>query len=166
MQTLQKRTVKRRGFTIIELLVVISIIAVIATFAIGAAMKSMQQSRRKRVSATIKVLEMALMSYRAQENKWTFDLSDMQHDNNSDFYFVDGKNNAVVFKKLLSSTTKYLDGSGLYTAVNGRMTVKQALEKGLTDIPIGYPDPGDPNTFKYFTVRYYPLTDRVVVTTP
>ncbi len=167
MKTVTDRKQRRRyGFTIIELLVVISIIAIIATFAIGAAMKSVRQSREKRVTATIQILQMALMSYRAQENKWPFDLSDLEHDNNSDYYSAAGENNAVVFKKLLSSDTKYLDGSGLYTAINGRMTVKKARENGLTSIPIGYPDPSNQDTFKYFTVKYYPLTDRVVVSKP
>jgi hypothetical protein len=59
-----------------------------------------------------------------------------------------------------------LDGSGLYTAIKGRMTVKQAIEKGLTDIPIGYPDPTHPDTFKYFKVTYHSLTDQIEIERP
>ena len=40
---------RRRGFTILELLVVISIMAIIATLATGAAIKAVKQSRNKRI---------------------------------------------------------------------------------------------------------------------
>jgi len=62
----------RRGFTIVELLVVISIMAVLATLATGAALKSIQQSRRKRVDMTAKSLEAALMGYRALKGEWPY----------------------------------------------------------------------------------------------
>lgn len=160
--------ITRRGFTILELLIVISIIAIIATFATGAALKSIKNSRVKRVDAMRQVLEMALVSYRAQENEWPFTLKDLNQDTgDNNIYWAKGNKNAVVFKKLLSSkSTIYFDYSGLMTAVSGRMTVKQALEKGLTDIPIGYPDPDNPGTFKYYNVEYLVLTDTVKVVKP
>ena len=63
---------QRRGFTIVELLVVISIMAVLATLATGAALKSIKQSRSKRVDMTAKSLEAALMNYRALKGKWPY----------------------------------------------------------------------------------------------
>jgi prepilin-type N-terminal cleavage/methylation domain-containing protein len=63
---------QRRGFTIVELLVVISIMAVLATLATGAALKSIKQSRSKRVDMTAKSLEAALMNYRALKGEWPY----------------------------------------------------------------------------------------------
>jgi hypothetical protein len=146
-----------------ELLVVISIIAISATFAIGAAMKSVRQSREKRVTATIQISPNGADDLSRPREQMAFDLSDLEHDKIRIITLPQGENNAVVFKKLLSSVTKYLDGSGLYTAINGRMTVKKAQrerthlhsDRVSRSLQSGY--------FKYFTVKYYPLTDRVVV---
>lgn len=165
MRDAQKRTITRRGFTILELLIVISIMAMLATLATGAALKAIKQSRTKRISATITALEMALMNYRAQENKWPFDIGSLEKTSDG-YYWAKGQNNAAVFRAMFTSSTVYLDGSALMTNVKGRMTVKQALEKGINNIPIGYPDPENPNVFKYFNVRYAPLTDSVKVLTP
>lgn len=158
----------RRGFTILELLIVISIMAIIATFATGAALKSIKNSRSKRADTMRQVLEMAIINYRAQENEWPFTLTELDQDtSDNNIYWAKGSKNAVVFKKLLTSTsTVYLDGSGLMTAVNGRMSVKKARESGLSDIPIGYPDPDNSNVFKYYNVKYLALTDTVKVERP
>jgi len=164
----REKKITRRGFTILELLMVISIMAVIATFATGAALKSIKNSRSKRADTMRQVLEMAIINYRAQENEWPFKIADLEQDKtDSNIYWAKGAKNAIVFRKLLTSTsTVYLDGSGLMTAVSGRMTVKTARENGLSDIPIGYPDPDNPNTFKYYNVKYLALTDTVKVEKP
>ena len=162
--TVKHTTNTKRGFTILELLIVISIMAVIATLATGAALKAVKQSRNRRIDATIVALEAALSNYRAQENQWPIEVKDSDGDGYDKRV---GMDNATVFKKLLkpgSGGTKYLDGSALLTRVKGkRLTVKQALDKGIADIAIGYPDPNDPNTFKYFTVTFNLVTDSVNV---
>lgn len=156
---------QRHGFTIVELLVVISIIAVVATLATGAAMKSIRKVRDKKIDAMAQALEMALQNYRTRENQWPFTLSQLTLDPKTNDYFAYSNKNYVAFQKLLTSSTKYLDTSSLTTVVEGRMSVQQALEKdSSSQISIGYPDPGNTANFQYFTVRYYPLTDRVKVT--
>ncbi|HRR34605.1 MAG TPA: type II secretion system protein [Kiritimatiellia bacterium] len=72
--TRSQKQAQRRGFTIVELLVVISIMAVLATLATGAAIKSIRQSRNKRVEMTAKSLEAALMGYRALKGGWPEDV--------------------------------------------------------------------------------------------
>lgn len=156
---------RRCGFTILELLIVISIIAVVATLATGAAVKTIRKVRDKKIDTTIETLQMALQSYRTRENQWPFQLSQLEQDNKTQDYWAYSNKNYVVFQKMLSSetTTKYLDTSSLTTAIKGRMSVQEAVEKKLPQIPIGYPDPVDTSQFRYFTVRYYPLTDRIKV---
>jgi len=164
MNTGKNTDLTRRGFTILELLIVISIMALLATLATGAALKAMANGRKKKVDAMITALETGLSNYRARENKWPFELNGKLE--NDGCYWWRDKDNAYVFKDMLSSSTVYLDSSALLTSVKGRMSVRQALEKGVTSIPIGYPDPDNPNSFKYFNVRYAPLTDTVKVMKP
>lgn len=160
----------RRGFTILELLVVISIMAIIATLAVGAASKSIKQSRSKRIDAMITSLEIALQNYRAQNNEWPFSISDLAQDRKDpNLYWSHGVQNIEVFKKMYHgaagpSRTVYLDASALFTVVNGkRMTLRAALELRRVDAPLGYPVPNDTSKFAFFCVRYAPLTDTVKV---
>lgn len=165
----RENRITRRGFTILELLIVVSIIAIIATFATGAALKSVKNSRSKRADAMQQILEMAIVNYRAQENEWPFALTELEQDSSdANVYWAKAEKNKIVFKKMLASTrTVYLDASGLLTKVNGgRMTVKKALEKGYSDIPMGYIEPANSETFTFFNVKYLALTDTVKVQRP
>jgi prepilin-type N-terminal cleavage/methylation domain-containing protein len=160
----------RRGFTMLELLVVISIMAILATLAVGAASKAIKQSRSKRIDAMIMGLQVALQNYRAQENEWPFSLSDLipgRGDGNP--YWCHGADNYKIFKKMYhgaagESRTVFLDASALFTIVDSeRMTLRSALELRRTNAPLGYPLPNDTSVFKFFCVCYQPLTDTVKV---
>ena len=159
----------QRGFTIVELLVVIAVMSVLATLVTGAAMKAIKQSRERRVEATIKGLEMALMNFRARENCWPVTLKQSGNDSSIWFHGVD---NAEVFKKLIAGgsdgTTRYLDGAALIVSVNGqRMSLFKALEKSKSsDKAIGYALPANQNVFGCFCVEFNPLTDSVKVHRP
>ncbi len=162
----------RGGFTMLELLIVISIIAILALLATGAAMKSLKGSRHRRADATARALELALQNYRATENEWPFAISDFDPPNNSRDpirYWLHGKNNNKAFKKLFhgragQSKTAYLEASSLLTISQGkRITLKAALELGRTDMAIGYPLPDNVNRFCFYCICYNPLTDTVKV---
>ena len=170
---------QRRGFTIIELLVVVAIMAVIATLATGAAIKSVKQNRNKRIDTMAKALEMSLVNYRALYGKWPVDfVGDYKGDLDKDGVKIVLKGdvkNAAVFKEILNAVRQnraLLDTSALLTRVKGsQMSVRDALAKYPgSDIPIGYPDhepkPDDPpqyKMFKYYTVEYYLTTESVKV---
>ena len=161
-----RNKITRRGFTILEMLVVVAVMAIIATLATGAAPKSLKVMRRRRIAATVSVLEAALNNYRAQENKWPFSISQMQHVSaKSPLYRASGEKNAVAFEELLNKDISLLgDTSGLLTRVKGRrMSVKEAQEKNLSPIAIGYPDPDNTDQFRFFTVEYNTITDSVKV---
>ncbi|MFA7172821.1 MAG: type II secretion system protein [Kiritimatiellia bacterium] len=160
----------KKGFTIVEMLVVVAVMAIIATLATGAVMKSMRTMRDKRADAMVSGLQMALNNYRAQQNKWPFDhAKDMKKVGNSQtLYRAEGENNAAVFTEMFKSTgsskSSYIDPSAMLTRVNGaRMSVKKALEQGKTDLPLGYPAPENTSEFKFFTVEYNLETDSVKV---
>ena len=157
----------RTGFTIIELLVVIAVMSVIATLAIGAALKSLKQSREKRVGTTIVALEMALSNYRARENHWPVTFDDADEDKNNIVWYH-GIHNAKVFKDLCAGgddkITKYLDPSSLVVEVNDkRMTLMDALTGKKPDIVLGYPYPANQNVFCCFCVEFNRLTDSVKI---
>jgi prepilin-type N-terminal cleavage/methylation domain-containing protein len=165
----------RGGFTILELLVVVSIMAVIATLATGAAIKSVKSSRNRRVDAMARALEMALANYRAQENQWPFSRSDLQEDpRDKAILWAHGVDNVKVFQKMYhgsggQSTTVYLDTSAFLTQIQGsglRVPLRTALDlKKHTEAPIGYPLPENPNIFYCYCVCYNTLTDTVKVYT-
>lgn len=158
------------GFTILELLVVIAIMAVIATLATGAAIKAVKQGRTKKIDATCKALEMALMNYRAQEGKWPFKVTELeQPDRNVEKYWAHGENNKKVFKDMYhgpgsANQTAFLDGSALLTLVGGeRVQLRTALGARKTDVPLIYPDPNNTSITRYFCVEYNPVTDKTTV---
>lgn len=162
-------TANRRGFTIIELLIVIAIMSVVATLATGAAMKSIKNNRLKRIAVTAQALETALVNYRALHGEWPIKFDDDGHDGKNDYVdVIKGKDNAEVFAPLLRDVRNkkaLVDTSALLTRVNGkRMTVKQALEKsGNSDIPIGYPNPANQDEFEFFTVEFDFRTETINV---
>lgn len=169
MFNVRKKTSHKRGFTIVELLVVIAIMAVVATLATQAAMKAMRQSRSKRIETTRRSLELALMNYRTLHGEWSFDTSIMQQDPKlgAQFLWLHGKNNAKAFESLLATSNgkkSYLDTSALFTRVNGaRMTVQKAIQDNRSDIAIGYAQPDNVDRFYYYCVLYRKETDSVVV---
>jgi len=63
-------TRRRFGFTIVELLVVISLMAMMATMGTGAIIKAVENTRTKRIAAVRDALEAALISYRALNGAW------------------------------------------------------------------------------------------------
>lgn len=167
--TMRKRVrAARASFTLLELLVVISVMAIIAALAVGAASKSLIASRNKRVTASIQGLEIALQNYRTQEGKWPFLIAQLVQDpDDANTFWAHGKNNVAVFQPLYHgagpSRTIYLDGSALFTELNGtRLLVNKAL-KNSPNFSLGYPLPSNPDIFCYFCVEYKTLTDTVKV---
>lgn len=72
---LNNRTIKRvnglrRGFTIVELLVVIGIISVLMTIITTAASSSMRASRTQRMNALCTLVQTGLSTYREQVGRW------------------------------------------------------------------------------------------------
>ncbi len=157
------------GFTIIELLVVMSIMAVVATLVTGAAIKSVRQSRRRRIQVMVRVLENGLVAYRTQENEWPFKPGSLDHDPKQFYrvprYWAHTSDNYKVFEELLrkqaTDRVAYFDASALL--VRGRRSLKDALQDGTYNLPIGYPDPDDSNIFRYFCVEYNELSDSIKV---
>ena len=85
---------KKRGFTIIELLMVVAILAVLLTIIVSAAKGALVAARRNRAESLCKLVRIGINAYRSQYNEWPGPLGD--HVRNNDFgsmrkYFCDGK---------------------------------------------------------------------------
>lgn len=64
---------KRRGFTIVELLLVIGIITVLMGLVTTAASESMRSARDRRAEALFRLVQSGLAAYYAQNDEWPID---------------------------------------------------------------------------------------------
>jgi prepilin-type N-terminal cleavage/methylation domain-containing protein len=154
----------RKGFTLVELMMVMVVMAIIATLATGAAMKSIKQAKEKRIDATCVGLMQALTNYRAAEQCWPVGLEPQEGKETVDFR----ENNALVFKPLIENRNKvYLDPSALLTKVPnvGVMSLREAMDRKVAPgvCSIGYADPSNGNIFRYFKVSFNLSMDTVSV---
>jgi prepilin-type N-terminal cleavage/methylation domain-containing protein len=145
----------RKGFTLVELMMVMAVMAIIATLATGAAIKSIQQGKQRRIDATCVALGMALTNYRAAEQCWPVPLEPLGDSVTVTFR----ENNALVFGPLSVDRNKpYLDPSALLTKVPGLgvIPLRVALDRKIAPeaCSLGYADPSNGNIFKYFKVTF------------
>ncbi len=145
----------RKGFTLVELMMVMVVMAIIATLATGAAMKSIKQGKERRIDATCVALSMALTNYRAAEQSWPVALEPQGNKPTVDFK----NDNARVFAPLITDRKKlYLDPSALLTKVPGYgvIPLRVAMDRKIAPetCPLGYADPSNGNIFKYFKVTF------------
>ncbi len=75
---------KRRGFTIVELMMVVGILAVLLTIVITAATGAIKQARINRADALVRTVQAGIMTYYAQYNQWPggFDPENVQQGGN------------------------------------------------------------------------------------
>jgi prepilin-type N-terminal cleavage/methylation domain-containing protein len=144
----------KKGFTLVEMMMVMVVMAIIASLAVGAAVKSMKQGKIQKINATRVILEMALMNYRTVEEHWPL-VSGENTETNKVVY--SGTKNALVFAPLFESRKRqYLDPSALLTKVDGLgvISMREALERKFSPAtcPIGYQDPDKGSNFKYYKV--------------
>ena len=163
---------KKKGFTILELLVVISIIAIIMTLATGAAVKSIKQGREKRVNAMVSALNIALETYRTQNGQWPDKIVELRrqalnYSPPKETVSLTGTDNKYVFTELYkkqSTGMRYMDPAGFFTIYQGaRKALKDVPEASRQNLALGYPDPDNPNKFDYFKIVVYVSTDEVRV---
>lgn len=130
----------RRGFTIVELLVVITVIGVLMGIVTTAASNSVKASREKRATALCSVVQTALATYNAQKAGWpeplgskvrngSFSSSNEEGVNgqtDTDKYVLTASEVRQMVKALVEETKKgnpMMDISGLYVS-------RDAGEKG------------------------------------
>lgn len=159
------------AFTLIELLIVISIIAIVATLAVGAAVKAIHQGKVKRIATTALTLKMAIMNYRSQRGNWPFVRPGGK--SNGDF---SGKGNVRTLKGGADSRAgdvwaklykdSYIDGSGILCYYKGEIKALNTVSRREASggIQLGFRDPDESTRFLYYNIKFNTATESVRVT--
>ena len=99
---------KKGGFTLLELLVVIVVISILATLVVGGANYTLRVARAKRVTISRNTLQTAINRFYTEYNDWPGGGTPSK--NNDYVVEFSGKNNAKVFGALRASSKENRDG--------------------------------------------------------
>lgn len=120
----------KRGFTIIELLVVIAVIAVLMTIVAVAATGSIRSARAKRAAAMATALEQGIAAYYAQEGEWPRNIEQKLDSMESDTYTFTGPEADGIFQDVVGHAygkgsgkvkSALVDASALFVARSGSL---------------------------------------------
>ena len=89
------RGLQQAGFTLVELLVVITIIAILASLAVPVTNKVMEMANTMRIKATMKDIQVAIGHYRTEYNRFPVDLSGASGGEDIDPILTDGSNSII-----------------------------------------------------------------------
>lgn len=174
---------KRRGFTIVELMMVIAVIAVLITICSSAVIGVLQRARVQRAQVLCRIVEQGLSTYYAQKGSWPW--GDKQaNDNNHEYYELSASEVKdcifMLVKESKQNHNPMFDISGLLVSVrNGEpgdkhhgmdfMTAVRGSKQHPRRIPAGQLYYGYPESshgyFRRFIIKYSPSLDRVSVST-
>jgi prepilin-type N-terminal cleavage/methylation domain-containing protein len=182
----------KKGFTIVELLMVVGILAVLMGIITTAASESMKASRLRRADALCTLVQAGLNAYYAQYDEWPINLANKSGSNeeginnntDSNIYVLQGSEVRQMVKALVEESKKgnpVMDISGLWVSRSageksggGRKAVgmdfmsavrgtKTSPKKMKTsEMYYGYPDP-ETGAFLRFKMTYSISSDQVSV---
>jgi len=187
------RRTNRRGFTIVELLMVVAVIAVLATIVTSAASGAIRQARGRRAEASRTILEAGLAAYHMDQEKWPGSIENEMEDpgnaNEGDVRCLSYADSCEALQTLAKESLKgaakgksYLDlsdllvcnqSSGLKPQAHGlpfreaaRANSTRALQVSSSkmNVAFGYQD-SQRGYFRPFYVALNVKTERVFVTT-
>ena len=176
----------KRGFTIIELLMVIAILAVLLGIITTAATASIRQSRERQAQAMKQTLQNGIAAYKVRKDKWPGQLekwADQEHEGTIG-YLSNNDYDGVVKEILRMSTGKYaknrvLDPVGLAvipaTVADGKIGCmdfrsvttknnKHAKSMEWHEMTVVYPKTDNGNAYRY-VIEYNAESDSVTVMT-
>jgi len=175
----------KKGFTIVELMMVCGIIGILLTIVTTAASSSVKQARYRKAQSLCKLVQTGLATYYAQNEKWPiqFDGKSSNVDNEPYLYELSGGEVRECVKALVEETRKnnpVIDVSGLFVSRNqGEATSsshgygldfmqaihgtrKSSQKMKLADMYFGYPET-DHGWFRRFRMRYSFAGDTITV---
>lgn len=184
---------KRRGFTIVELIAVIAIIGILLGIVTTAVSSSIKNGRKRKADASIKLLQQAFETYKAQKGYWpgfsesgvsgsTPTEGEANIKNNADYYQISDSDVRKMIKAIVDESRKgnpLMDVSGLFVATKSgtrgsrvqgmdildalRGTRKNKQGVSIDALYYGYPQE-DTGYFRNFRVLYSIPTDSIMVT--
>ncbi len=123
MQTGLGKCNLREGFTLLEILLTMTVLAILGTIVIGGVNLVNGNARAKRNALTCEVLEVALNRYKTEYNQWPVD---REGDNETRVF--DGEDNAEVFSALREENDqnfenlRFIDETTLFTTEDGDLS--------------------------------------------
>ena len=181
----------RKGFTIVELLMVVGILAVLMTIVTTAATGAIKQARSHKADTIVKMVESGIATYYAQYDQWPSFDPDGKTGNyrvssgsvDADRYLLtdseaDDLMRELIRKSVGASANPLLDVMGLFVARSGNVSDKtygldfqQAIrgtkrspkKMKIGDMMFGYPDL-ETGRFRRFKIIYSIPSDQISVT--
>ena len=156
----------KRGFTMLELLIVITVMAIVATLATGAAVSSIKQGRRKRIQVTVQALNTAVECYHSRQGAWPFSVRQLRHLPDVDAATEKVKiSDKAILAPMYASLYQggYLDGSGLLcvTDSGARKPLNKISRSSPEAFQICYVRVEDSSEIGFFKMTYNFITDSV-----
>lgn len=179
----------KKGFTIVELLMVIGIIAVLMGIVTTAASESMKASRKRRTDALVTLVQAGLAAYYAQNDEWPVSFKGKAGNHKTDAndidenqYDLDAKEVRECVRKIVESAKEgnpLIDVSGLWVSRSDgdasggrgfgmdfmsaiRGTRKSSTKMKLADMYFGYPNEST-GAFTRFGMGYSISADQLRV---
>lgn len=179
----------KKGFTIVELLMVIGIIAILLTIVTTAASESMKASRTRRTDALIALVQSGLAAYYAQNDEWPISFQGKEGNHKKDSDDIDANQYDLTANEVRECVRKVvesakqgnplMDVSGLWvsrsdgetsgsrgfgmdfmSAIHG--TRKSSKKMKLAEMHFGYPRESD-GAFERFGMGYSIAADQLRV---
>lgn len=176
----------RRAYTIVELLMVISILSILITIVFTSVTGSMQSARSAHAEALCRATQSAIEAYRASHDEWPQTIESHVNDRTQPVVF-DGATESgaqqvkAIVKELVDEAKAGrppMDISGLYVSrsagIRGshvygldfvsavRGTSRSHTKMTTGEMYFGYPDP-ESGYFRSFRIKYNAPTDSVTV---
>lgn len=185
---------KRNGFTIVEMLMVIGILGVLVTIITGASASAIRQARTRRTEAMRVVLQAGISAYYTKEGEWPGALKNLcdngpqkAESKKTHVYYLTDNEADGVFQRVVEdsrSGTPLLDVSALFVCRNAAASSKNssgtdfrsAISKvsgnaaggnsklSVSQMAFGYPRHKDGH-FRRYVIKYNFDTDSVNVLT-
>lgn len=173
----------KRGFTIVEMLIVISVIGVLMGIVTTAAGNSIRDARDRRRVTMAAVLEQGLATFYQRAGQWPRMLEDRVKsgnfsNENAEWYDLNESEVNACFREIVKCSTDkkdpVLDVTGLFVAPENakrgmdfnaarKGASKKARKIGVSEMVFGYPDK-ESGKFKRYGIRYSITGDSVKVT--
>ena len=172
---------RRRGFTLLELMLVITILGILATIVVTSIAGLMRTSRIKRANVLCKLVQEGLATYYAQNDRWPGSVGEAIENGTfhpGDNYVTLSASQARDMIKVLVEETKkgnpLMDITGLYVSRGGKHgmnfldaihgTRKSSKKMKLAEMHFGYPEASHGH-FRPFKIIYNVPSDHMEVTT-
>ena len=172
---------KKRAFTIVELLMVIAVISVLITITTGAVTGSMRSFRARRADAICNLVKQGLCTYHAQKGVWPWGEKPSGVIEDDGYYWLSESEVKDAVLELVKESKKHnpmMDISGLFvstqsgepgkknygmdflTAVRG--SKQHPKKQKASALNYGYPQAKN-GYFRRFVIKYSSVTDNLIV---